>query len=77
MATAYIKVAKAVASARLAGVIDKGYLAMFGRGNKLFEDGYGDIEEILRMLQYVEGASPELRIHIRCYDRLQEYLDCV
>jgi hypothetical protein len=76
MATAYIKVAKAVASARLAGVIDKGYLAMFGRGNKLFEDGYGDIEEILRMLQHIEGAS-ELRIHIRCCDRLQEYLDCV
>jgi hypothetical protein len=56
MATAYIKIAKAVASARLGGVLDKGFFAMFGRGNKLFEDGYGDIDEVLRMLQHIAGA---------------------
>lgn len=53
-----IQVAKAVASARLGGALDKAYFAMgFVRGkNLLFEDGYGDIDVILRMLKHIEGA---------------------
>lgn len=55
---AAIRVARALASARLGGALDKAYFAMgFSRGsNLLFEDGYGNIDDILSMLQYIEGA---------------------
>jgi hypothetical protein len=56
--TGAIQVAKALASSRLGGALDKAYFAMgFVRGsNQLFEDGYGDPDDILAMLQHIEGA---------------------
>ena len=61
MPTAF-QVAKAVVSVRLGGVLDKAYSAMgLARGNDLlFEDGYGDRDLILRMLQHIEGAPSTL-----------------
>lgn len=57
-----LQVAKAVASARLGGVLDKAYFAMgFHRSkDRLFEEGYGDPDEILAFLQHIEGTLCKL-----------------
>lgn len=56
MATA-IHFAKALAATGFGGAIDHAYfrLGLARGGNQLFEDGYGDLDEIQSMLQHIEG----------------------